>query len=59
MNHIDYNVVELADIPDIGANILVSWDVPVAELLDINPDRLRIAWNETFCTYGDVLGAWT
>ena len=50
MNHIDYNVVELADIPDIGANILVSWDVPVAELLDVNPDRLKIAWNEIFCT---------
>lgn len=53
LNHIDYNVVENADIPNndgLGADIIVRWDVPVVELLDANPDRLRIAWNEIFCT---------
>ena len=55
LNVIDYNVVENAHIPnhdDLEADVIVRWDVPVAELLDFNPDRLRISWMEISWGWG-------
>ena len=58
LNIFYYDAEENAYIPDNdeGADVIVSWEVPVADLVEENPDRLTISWNEIFCRSSDDLG---